>query len=443
MKFTDISNEIYAILGIIYVMIVLPLTTITGKSLPFWCILVLYIIWMVYKKKQGYSMVLLAICMCQTSVTNEQIDSKYITKLFAYFYYALLFLPVLISLYLYKRDRIKPCKASILVSLMFVLIGLFYGLPLSKLVYIIITTHVAFYIGFCDSLKDKSLIRLYSIMVLISSIYAGMEYYLGVCPYTSLYLTDDNYLNYRLTKRAVGLLGNPLILLLIATFYQAIICSYSINNNKIPVFSQFLCLFLSLLVVSRTAVFSLAIFFLLYSIFTLSNLTIKKVLQYCLIVIVACYLINVYMGNALVDLIYRLENTDNLHRESSFIIALNILKDNLFGLGFHDYGNALHRYATFGKSANVNTLDNFFLTQIAHYGIWGLFIIYFYICYFISQLKFKKWYKTNKELLFLMCAFVITAFCFDFEAYNHVCFIIYVLIGSAFSRLQNTKLKKV
>ena len=144
-----------------------------------------------------------------------------------------------------------------------------------------------------------------------------------------------------------------------------------------------------------------------------------------------------YFSDTLNDLILRLSTGNNSHRQSSFQVTYNILSDNIFGIGFENYANQLGKYAAQGTNTDVHTLDNLFLTQLAHYGIIGFYIIYFYVYYFWQYIKIWKRAKWNKEVFYLILAFFISAICFDFEAYNNICFVVFVLIGSAFSRLYN------
>ena len=75
------KNDIYAIIGIVYTMLVLPITTIMGNSLLYWLILIAYLAWMIITKKTGFSIVMLSICLCQPTITSEEFDVDYINNL--------------------------------------------------------------------------------------------------------------------------------------------------------------------------------------------------------------------------------------------------------------------------------------------------------------------------------------------------------------------------
>ena len=432
------KNDIYAIIGIVYTMLVLPITTIMGNSLLYWMILIAYLAWMVITKKTGFSIVMLSICLCQPTITSEEFDVDYINHLFSSFYYVLLFLPFIISIYLFFIKGYMPFKNTILISIVFLIIGLMYGLSLPNIIYKIVVTHFAFYIGFYDRLNFESLFRLYGITVLVTAVYAIIDYFLGVTPYTVIYASLVDYSQYDwYVKRASGLLGNPLILLLVATFYQALICYKGILTGKLPVIPQLLCLTLSLIVVSRTALLSCVVFLFFYFVHIKSKISVKQIISITIIVLFCTLGIMYYFSDTLNDLILRLSTGNNLHRQSSFQVTYNILSDNIFGIGFENYANQLGKYAAQGTNTDVHTLDNLFLTQLAHYGIIGFYIIYFYVYYFWQYIKIWKRAKWNKEVFYLILAFFISAICFDFEAYNNICFVVFVLIGSAFSRLYN------
>ena len=432
------KTDIHAIIGIVYAMLVLPITTMMGNSLLYWMILIAYIAWMVFTNKSGFSIVLLSICLCQPTITSDEFDIGYISRLFSSFFYVLLFLPFIISLFFFFIKGYKPLKNTILISFIFIIIGLIYGLSLPDIIYKIIVTHFAFYIGFYDRLNFESLFRVYGITVLITTIYAIIDYFIGVTPYTIIYDSLVDYSQYDwYVKRASGLLGNPLILLLVATFYQALICYKGIIAGKLPIIPQLICLTLSLIVVSRTALLSCVVFLFFYLINSKRKISGKQIMSITVLFLCCTLGVMYFFSDTLNDLILRLSTGNNLHRQSSFQVTYNILSDNIFGIGFDNYAYLLNKYAAEGTNTNVHTLDNFFLTQLAHYGIIGFYVLYFYVYYFLHYIKNWKIAKWNKEIFYLILAFFISAICFDFEAYNNICFVVFVLIGNSFSRLYN------
>ena len=92
------NGIIYAVIGIIFSMILLPITTMHGldHSLPVWIGIYLYIIWMVSKGMPGYSVILLAIAMCQPNVSSDEVDFLIGLSFTRHYYYSLFILPVIV-----------------------------------------------------------------------------------------------------------------------------------------------------------------------------------------------------------------------------------------------------------------------------------------------------------------------------------------------------------
>ena len=433
------NSIVFAMIGIVVSMILLPITTMYGpnQSLPVWIGLFIYIIWMVIKGKPGYSAILIAIAMCQPNVTSEEVDFSLGLSYSRYYYYNLFVIPVIVLfLNLLKKNRI-PLKAPIYLSFFFFVLGLMYNLSLTNVLYAIVASFVAFLIGYFDRLDFTRYFILFSIILVITTIYAALEFHFRICPYNDFYTTSQGYVA-ALLKRAQGLLGNPLILLSFATFYLALLSAYAVEYNRIVILPLLMCIYLCLIVVSRTAVISLLVFFLLYNFYSKSSLKLKIPLLFA--VGIACYAAYIFLTDTVGDLFYRLQNSDLMHRQSGFSIVSSILHDNFWGLGFVDYSSSLRRYATSGFNPDVDTLDNFFLTQIAHYGYLGIIVLLFYLYYFWAYFKSRRMKKHSKEVLFLFVAFAITGFCFDFLAFNNVSLFAYIMVGSAFGRCYNRSL---
>ena len=430
------NGIIYAVIGIIFSMILLPITTMHGldHSLPVWIGIYLYIIWMVSKGMPGYSVILLAIAMCQPNVASDEVDFLIGLRFTRYYYYSLFILPVIVLIInIIKKNRIL-LKTPIFLSIVFFFLGLIYNLGLTNIVYPIVATYVAFLVGYFDRIDFPRYFILFSIVLVITAIYAALEFHFRICPYNDFYMTAPGYVA-AILKRAQGLLGNPLILLSTATFYLSIHSAYAVERKKIAMFPLLVCIYLCLIVVSRTAVVALLFFFLLYQFYSKSSLKLK--IPLLIVVGLACFGAYYFLTETVGDLLYRLQNSNVSHRQSGFTIVSNILSDNFFGLGFENYAASLRRYATSGFNTDVDSLDNFFLTQIAHYGFFGIIVLLFYIYYFLVYFRSRQMRKQSKEILFLFVAFTISGFCYDFLAFNNVCVFVYIMIGSAFGRCYN------
>ena len=425
----------FAVIGIIASMVLLPIATMRGliNSLPVWIGIFLYIVWMVLKGKPGYSVILVAIAMCQPNVASEEVDLALSLNFTRYYFYSLFIIPIVVLFInnINKNDKI-PLKAPIILSILFFFLGLIYNRDLTNILYPIVATHVAFLVGYFDRIDFRRYFILFSIVLIITAIYAVLEFHFRICPYIDFYTTSQGYVS-AILKRAQGLLGNPLILLVFATFYLSIHCFNAVAYNKIYVFPLLVCMYICLIVVSKTAVVSLLFFFLLYIFYGKASL--KQKIPLLIVVGIACFGAYYFLTETVGDLLTRFQYSDSaLHRQSGLTVVKNILSDNFFGVGFDNYSASLRKYATSGFNTNVNSLDNFFLTQIAHYGFLGIFVLLFYLYYFFAYFRSRRMRKQSKEMLFLFVAFTITGFSFDFEAYNNVCLFVYIMIGSAFGR---------
>lgn len=429
---------IFAEIGIVGSMLLLPFSTMHGPSVsfPVWIGLVLYIIWMVLRGKPGYSVILIAIAVCQPNVTSEEVDFNIGLSFSRYYYYFLFIIPIIVIFFnLVRKNRI-PLKAPIYLCILFFFLGLLYNLSLTNILYAIVASFVAFLVGYFDRLDFSRYFILLSIVLAITTIYAALEFHFRICPYNDFYMTSQGYVA-ALLKRAQGLLGNPLILLSFATFYLAIHSAFAVESRKVAVLPLLACIYICLIVVSRTAVVSLLVFFLLYQLYNKSSLKFKIPLLFA--VGVACFGAYYFLTETVGDLLFRLQNSDLMHRQSGFSIVSNILHDNIFGLGFENYSASLRKYATAGFNTDVESLDNFFLTQIAHYGILGIMVLLFYLYYFLVYFRRKRMRTQSKELVFLFVAYAITGFSFGFLAYNNVSLFVYIMIGSAFGRCYKTQ----
>lgn len=434
------DNIIFAIIGIVFSMLALPITTVLDKSLPVWIILSVYIIWMVLSGKRGYSFILLAVCSCRLSVTSDDFDLELISSLFRYYFYFIVLIPAAIIAILYlKRQRRNKFQLPIVLIIVFFTIEFIYGQQLPVIISTFVSTCIAFSLGYSDHLDFKQTFILYSIIIIITILYAGIEFHLGIGPYSVIYLSTAGYYQGFETHRAVGLTGNPLLLLSYGIIYQALICNYALVKSKYPILPQLLCIYLFIIVVSRTAVLAFFVFLIFYFFLSSQKFSPKILGAFIILIIGTIWIGNTYLSDSFEYLFYRLSNSETMHRVSSVGTVWNILKSNLFGIGFENYADELQKYAALGKEANVNTLDNFYMTQLAHFGIFGMIIIYYYMYYIIQflRLKFKK--ENRKEFSLLFIAFFIISICFDFDAYFNIVFVLYSLVGNSYYRAADQK----
>ena len=430
--------EIYSYIGIIFAMIALPIMSVIGNSLYAWIFLIAILAYMVINKIPGVSTILIAIFLCMPQSISVDSDISIYNQYFVFFYYAIFGLPLMISAFYLLKNRSFPYRIALLISTVFLLLLLAYGASPIDAITKISCIHLAFYIGYNDKMDEQQFFKSISLIFIITAIYAILEYHFFVSPYSGLYLSSDYFTTIRTTKRAVGLLGNPLILTSFTLLYQAVLTSRLIKYGKIPVFLQLLCLYILLIVVSRTAFFALIGYFIIYKYYSRNSIKSSTIFSVSLLLCLLIFFVGDVLIDAAGDLVYRFNNANSTHRASSFEVTYNILSQNPFGIGIHNVSDLLLQYSAVGKEDHIGTLDNFFLSQFAYFGIFGIFVIYNYLLYFFKSNITERPYYDRVELIVYIYAFLVCGFCFDFEAYNTITFVIYSMLGLMLWRQKNT-----
>lgn len=428
-------NDIkYSLGGAISVLVFLPWILGTRNGFLFLVVISIYIIWMIAKEVPGYSMVLMSVCLCNPVLVMTGIDTQVVTNTFYQIHYFLFLQPVFMAIITLLKGKRIPYVQPLFLSLVYIVLGLSFGDQIYNYLYVIVCTHVIFYVCYYDKVSMDKMYLILSILFLITTIYTILEFHFGWGPYNSVYETSRSYHSSYSISRAVGLLGNPLLLCSVAVIVLVSSLNRTFRNKRFPILVVLLCIYIMLIVVSRIAVIALIGVFLFYYILSGNRRSLSRFLFLIALFVGAFLLAKYFFPDVLDNLLYRIRFSERGHRLSGIDTTINILSSNPFGLGSRDFGIKVLPYAGVGKEEGINTLDNFFLTQFAYYGILGFLMIYYYLFYFLRAFK----YKTScpeffKQASLLFVGIILIGLSFDFEAYYHITIIVYGLLGILYS----------
>ena len=379
-------------------------------------------------------MVLMAVCLCQPVLFMTGIDTRVVSDSFYLLHYFMFFAPLLMALVALIRGNKVPYVPPIVLSFFYLLLGFIYQDQIYNYLYVIVCCHVCFYVSYYDRICVGDMYRVFTALFLLTTAYAFFEFHFHLGPYISVYLTSSSYDNYYTISRAVGLLGNPLLLCCVAVFFLALTFNNSFIKERVSLLMVLICIYVLLIVVSRTAVAAFLGMLFFYIVCSRQYKSLVSVFALFLVIIAAYFLANYYLGDVIDNLRYRMMYSERTHRLSGIETTYNILQSRPFGLGAKDFGTKVLPFAGAGKEEGINTLDNFFFTQIAYYGLLGIVVIYFYLFYFIRSFRYRKSQPSFfKQIMMLFVAFFLIGLSFDLEAYSHITTIVYGLLGILFS----------
>lgn len=424
------------------VLLALPWLMTLANAFPFLLFTLLLVGVMAFRDIPGYSLITISICLCRPVIFMTGADENMVAGTFYLLHYFIFAFPMLLAIINILKHRSFPFIAPIVLSLIFIAIGVIYGDQVFNQLYSVVCIHLFFYVCYYDKLSIKETFLGLTVLFTITAIYAALEYHLHFCPYSMIYLTSSSYDSVYSIGRAVGLLGNPLILCCVATFYLVTVLNSNFRGEKINMVLICLSIYILLIVTSRTSIAVLVgimVIFLYLSQMYKSPKRLFLIVSFALCMILAA---QYYLPDVIDNLVYRMMYSERSHRQSGLETCLNILADQPFGLGAKNFGQKVLAYAAAGKEEGINTLDNFFLSQIAYYGILGIIVIYYYLYYFFVALRKWKYDKVfSYQIGLYALAFCLIGFSFDLESYPHLNIVLYGILGLTFgyySRINET-----
>lgn len=427
----------WAVIGIVASFLILPWTLFFGRiELVSLCIC-LYVLWMGITRKAGYSMVILSMALCQPGGIDSTQVALVSGKMFWLFTACRIDI-VMLFLWYWSRSEIK-IKSKWVIPCFIVLSFIeccydacFNTKAIFSLLNFLIYAHLGFALCYHDAKTCKGTFYLYSLCYIFILLYAFLEYFYGIGPYMLLYDASESFEEIaRGIPRARGLCGHPLVFSGIVIVYNAILYSQRIIEKKTPTWffytMLFLCLFGTIISASRT---SAIIFFVLLLLFAKMSgmLRLKHIFIFVAFLSVFAILSVNYFGDLIVNVLERF-NDNAYHREAAFPSVLALVTDNPLGVGANNVLDRVGDYATKDLIRDL-TLDNFFLTTIASYGIlcWVAFLNYF--CYIVKFFKTKRHNRrTFNSAMLIFISWCMIGFSYDIEAYVQLIIMCYSVWG--------------
>ena len=438
MKVNILGNNKWMFYGIIYTMLAVPFgvySQMTTLALLF--IWIAYVVWMFISKKTGYSLVIVALALTMPKMIRET-DVYIIGLRWPQVFLGLCI--VAVAFLCINKKKSNPVHNVVLVCGLFILLYLLYcSNPTFRyfrgLVDAVIFIHCMFYISSQDKMDFEDVFKGASLIFVFTAIYAIAHYFFNIGPYSAL--TDRSYLEsigYVFIKREGGLFCNSLVLSAICVIYHSLILARFLKTHKMAYVMELLCITTAILTISRTAIVILAVQFLLYLFF---NRTVRLGTTIVLAMVLSVFYLTVLKDSgAVTDLNDRMEMTSE-HRESGYSTTWRIISDHPLGVGKQKVAFYMHEYNTGGIEEDLVTLDNFYLTQIASYGLLSFISFAFYLLYFFSVPRYLKNKDNRKVLLLLIVTWCLLGFSYDVESFEPVTVSCFGFIGLLFVSFKN------
>ena len=425
------SDELFhAYAGIAFIMLIVPISLTKGLHLPVFVLILCYIFYMILNRKQGVSFLLVALGLtyCSGSMGDAMNFSRnaYL-KLFLLATVLLTFL----CFYVLRKKR-SGLNAPSFFIILYIILSVFYQNDITKTLLMIAGTHIAFCIGRYDGITPNQAFELFFFCVFFTFFYTVLEYHFGICPYRFIYESTSTF-GLGGIHRAQGLLGNPLLLCSVSMLFLTCIFWNALEKGHINKLYLVICLYLALIVTSRTSIYTASILFVFYLFYSKNFFSFKNLVITLVTIGLFYFTVQYYFGDILINLEERFETGNYAHRESALSTTLNVLKDHPLGLG-NQLAVQIQHYATDGFKDGMTTLDNFLCTQFSVYGYLGILLILFY-WYYNYRMIFKwnnKKYQQAGALLVLY--FLLIGMSFDLEAYINLNLPYYIIISSFFNK---------
>lgn len=430
----------YAYFGVILTLAALPVSVITNP-LPLLVFLILYITWLTVYKKKGVSYILVAMAMCIAYTPGlDDGMSEYFGELFRWVYRAIylgIIIVALCNLKIYQIKRYKPILGATIIVILF---ASFYGLEETKTyTFKLLTIPVFFYICYQERLTLDELAKILKILFIGVGGYALLDFLLALGPYMFVYQLSALY-EMGDIHRANGILGNSLSLSAIASGYYAFLLIQYYLTKKTDYFALVFCLLVLLATGSRTSIvitLLLTLFFFVYLVRNISKM-VSIAIPMALFFVILFGFVEMYFSEHVDTMFERFENGDE-HRMSGFATTWNIFSSNPLGVGTAGMENALVRHAAAGFAAHLKTIDNFYLTTVAKYGVLSVIMILFFLIYPILATILSKHNVKYRTAAFWFIPWLLAGMSFGVDGYLPVTLLYFGTAGHLFRIVENTQ----
>lgn len=433
----------WALIGIIFVFVVIPYGIYT--NVKYYALLVVaYSFLMTVLKKPGAPLVIISMGLCVPFYVLNKIDNDWLFIIIAnkkQWVYIACRLSVFFNAlyYLVKNKSLHPYKGIYIISILYCLVMMVYEPMQSSILNIVnklLYVHLFFAWCYFENISFNSIFKLFTLVFGFISFYAIVQFFFNIVPYQEWY---DIFYPVETQRHAAGLCGNALLYSAIILCYHALILVHMIRGGRLPFLLWIFSLFTVIITIERT---SLIVFFIeLLGYFWFNRGKGKNII----IIGSLCVLVIVLFFTPLIDfaplqMLFDRFDQGSDHRFAAYPTVLNILSENPLGVGPIAIDQALHWYGTFGLIDDFGTLDNFYLTQMAYYGIFSIIPFLFYFFYLFKAFSQRQ----QTPIMFKSVCVIFLSWCliglsFNIDSYGQLSLLYFGLIGYIFS-LRRTEL---
>lgn len=418
---SDFKKCLPALIGVVLTMTLIPfgLQNRIGTVLIF---LSCYLLWMVLTKKPGYSLIIMATTLTLVSIESDFFDKSIYGNRLTHIYRYIMGSTIAIAAYKFFIEKKRYNSSLIYMWIIYFTICMFYAAfandSLSKnIIGATLSIYLFFFVCYTDEVSPTNLPRIINTMALITIAYAVLQHIFDICPYNWLYERVNDPL-WADNLRARGILGNSLILTGSLLFFQGTQYIQFFRTRKINIVLLILNMIAVLFTGSRTAIIVSLFMFGYYFIAAKLYKSAKAIIIVSITILsFTLFTIN-YLGDFLDLIITRFIEGEANHRLAAFGSVANLVSDNIFGVGSANVLTEIRRYATTNLLRDF-TLDNFFLKEIAAFGIFSILVFAFYFLFVYEAYKLRNannWIWKSICLLFIIWSLI--GFSFDASYYR-------------------------
>lgn len=403
----------------------------------------------VFLKVPGSELLLVAIALClPLGMSSTGVVFPEVNRMKNAFQTILMLIPFISGYILLQRKNIESKQILTLMILM-ALLGAFFAILTRDLnEFLRLFRGVALTFGFfvlCyydKKISIEDVFVCFDILFIISLYYGISDFLFHNSPYQ--YMTEATLsLNY---GRARGILGHALFLSGLAIIYQSIIFIRYMITNKFNYVQEFLCIIMALIVISRTTAIVMFVEFLLFFMFNFGKKKLKFLVLNIIVISIISYFVMFFGSDIVKTLLIRFEDTEESHRLSAYSATLKLFSHNPIGVGYEHIMQEIIRghYYSYGFSKYFTTLDNYFLTQLAAYGIFASLTVYSYFYFLIKAIKQKiKFPLLFKVMILLYVPFILQSFTFNWDSSIFLCLMLFGLTGYLYRYIKLLKINEI
>ena len=287
----------------------------------------------------------------------------------------------------------------------------------------------------------KQVFKILDLVFIFTAIYTILQQLFDISPYKIVYMMSRLIDSEMQAVRAKGLLGNPLILCGVTLFYQITLYIRYYYYKEMNIFMLLLSCVVLLLSGTRTRIIAGTVLYIVYFIQSKSYKSIKILLYNISALIGISFFLIYFLGDYIYSVYERFLYASVEQRSEAFPSVMNMFAHNILGVGEGNVYTEVKKYAT-GFLELDFTFDNFFLSQIAAYGILCVISITFYFIYIKLAYQCKhKDINIFKSTCLIFITWSMIGFSFNLEAFVQCTYMVYGIIGFLFANVQRQPIK--